>query len=91
MMDQIEKPMPITPRIEPVMITAAVIWLILIRQSIWCVDSYEICSILEILSYTIKLIRNDTKLKPIEKYVILRTLMSPGLDWPNKEQANKTL
>ena len=33
-MDQIEKPMPITPRIEPVMITAAVILLILIREHV---------------------------------------------------------
>ena len=33
-MDQIEKPIPITPRIEPVMITAAVILLILIREHV---------------------------------------------------------
>lgn len=45
MMDQIEKPIPMIPRIEPVMIIAAVIWLILIRQLIWCVDYFAIRSI----------------------------------------------
>jgi hypothetical protein len=35
--------------------------------------------------------RNETELKPIEKYVIACTLIRPGFDCPNKEQANKTL